>query len=248
MDIRVVAFSTAALFAVAAQIYVFRLVLAGVYVGTPLPLVAVAALPLTLLAVLWRIGALRAVIAGWRGISRLQIFSTILLGSALHEYRSIVSINIEYDAFIFVGDQLKAFGLLLGFVAADGITGKDPDRRAVYALAILLHEAGLYDRTRIYATQRDASRMALLDAGIAAEISQTAGTFVCNHSFYGLMHELATNPALAGTRGGFIHVPWLPSQGQPSMPLEKIVAGLKVAIECALLTRSDIRKQAGALN
>jgi pyroglutamyl-peptidase len=89
---------------------------------------------------------------------------------------------------------------------------------------------------------------AMLDAGIAAEVSQTAGTFVCNHVFYGLMHELATSPGLAGTRGGFIHVPWLPAQGQPSMPLDKIVAGLQVAIGCALATRSDIRRAAGALD
>ena len=89
---------------------------------------------------------------------------------------------------------------------------------------------------------------AMQAAGIHAEVSQTAGTFVCNHAFFGLMHELATHPRLAGTRGGFVHVPWLPAQGQPSMPLDKIVAGLRIGIECALSTAHDIRQQAGALN
>ena len=93
-----------------------------------------------------------------------------------------------------------------------------------------------------------AMRAAILDAGIAAEVSQTAGTFVCNHAFYGLMHELATNASLKRTRGGFIHVPWLPQQGLPSMPLDQIVAGLKVGIECALRTKHDIHAEAGALN
>jgi pyroglutamyl-peptidase len=93
-----------------------------------------------------------------------------------------------------------------------------------------------------------AMHKALTDAGIAAEVSQTAGTFVCNHAFYGLMHLLATLPELAHTRGGFIHVPWLPEQGQPSMRLEEIVQGLRVAIDCALATATDIRVQAGALN
>ena len=88
----------------------------------------------------------------------------------------------------------------------------------------------------------------LLAEGINAEVSQTAGTFVCNHVFYGLMHELATKHGLRRTRGGLIHVPWLPAQGQPSMRLEEIVQGLKVAIACALVTAQDIRKQAGALN
>ena len=84
--------------------------------------------------------------------------------------------------------------------------------------------------------------------GIRCDVSQSAGTFVCNHVFYGLMHALATRPSLAGTRGGLVHVPWLPQQGQPSMALEDIVRGLGAAIECALTTEHDIRKQAGALN
>ena len=89
---------------------------------------------------------------------------------------------------------------------------------------------------------------ALIAEGINAEVSQTAGTFVCNHAFYGLMHLLATEPALRATRGGFVHVPWLPSQGQPSMRLDEIVGGLRVVIACALSTRTDIRLEAGALN
>jgi pyroglutamyl-peptidase len=88
----------------------------------------------------------------------------------------------------------------------------------------------------------------LLDAGINAEVSQTAGTFVCNHVFYGLMHELACDPQLRSTRGGLVHVPWLPEQGQPSMRLDEVVHGLQLAIGCALTTRGDIRVQAGALN
>jgi len=88
---------------------------------------------------------------------------------------------------------------------------------------------------------------ALLDAGIRAEVSQTAGTFVCNHTFYGLMHLLA-QPRWRGVRGGLVHVPWLPEQGQPSMRLDEIVRGLELATACALATRHDIRRQAGALS
>jgi pyroglutamyl-peptidase len=88
----------------------------------------------------------------------------------------------------------------------------------------------------------------LLAAGINAEVSQTAGTFVCNHVFYGLMHELSTRPELRHARGGLVHVPWLPGQGQPSMRLDEIVEGLRLAVECALTTVTDIRKGAGALN
>ena len=79
-------------------------------------------------------------------------------------------------------------------------------------------------------------------AGIAAEVSQTAGTFVCNHVFYGLMHELSKAPKSTAkrlSRGGFIHVPFLPEQGIPSMDLNDMVAGIRLAIETALLTAHD---------
>jgi pyroglutamyl-peptidase len=87
----------------------------------------------------------------------------------------------------------------------------------------------------------------LIAEGINAEVSQTAGTFVCNHVFYGLMHELASRHDLKRTRGGLIHVPWLPGQGQPSMRLDEIVQGLKVAIGRALVTVEDVHREAGAL-
>ena len=93
-----------------------------------------------------------------------------------------------------------------------------------------------------------AMRAALLEAGIAAEVSQTAGTFVCNHVFYALMHALANDSALQGVRGGFIHVPWLPQQGNPSMPLADLTRGLRLAIQVALTTGTDIRQAAGQLS
>ncbi|MES2482700.1 MAG: pyroglutamyl-peptidase I [Pseudomonadota bacterium] len=91
-----------------------------------------------------------------------------------------------------------------------------------------------------------AMMLAVRSAGVQAEVSQTAGTFVCNHVFYGLMHELATRRALRGTRGGFVHVPWLPSQGTPGMPLEEMVRGLREALRCAVATQTDARVGAGA--
>jgi pyroglutamyl-peptidase len=89
---------------------------------------------------------------------------------------------------------------------------------------------------------------ALQHAGIAAEVSQTAGTFVCNHVFYGLMHELATRRGFKRCRGGFVHVPWLPGQGQPNMATEELVRGLRVAIAAALATTTDIAQGAGAVS
>jgi pyroglutamyl-peptidase len=89
---------------------------------------------------------------------------------------------------------------------------------------------------------------ALRDAGIPAEVSQTAGTYVCNHVFYGLMHALRTTPAV---RGGFIHIPFSPEQaarhpGAPSLPVDIATAALRIALSTALATREDRRIAAGA--
>lgn len=84
---------------------------------------------------------------------------------------------------------------------------------------------------------------AVLAAGVAGEVSQTAGTFVCNHVLYGLLHFLARQP---GARGGFIHVPWLPDQGQPGMELRDMVRGVHAALWAAVLTHKDVALGAGA--
>ncbi len=90
--------------------------------------------------------------------------------------------------------------------------------------------------------------LALQREGIVAEVSQTAGTFVCNHVFYGLMHLLATERGFRRSRGGFMHVPWLPEQGAPSMPLADMTRGLQWAVRTALATRTDAVVGAGSLD
>ncbi|MDQ0017821.1 pyroglutamyl-peptidase [Variovorax boronicumulans] len=90
-------------------------------------------------------------------------------------------------------------------------------------------------------------------AGLPAAVSNSAGTFVCNHIFYALMHRLATRPALAHTRGGFVHVPYLPEQaaskpGVASMALAAQVEAFRVAIRTALTVRDDVRETAGRLH
>jgi pyroglutamyl-peptidase len=79
---------------------------------------------------------------------------------------------------------------------------------------------------------------------IPAAVSQTAGTFVCNHVFYELMHLLRSR---RGTRGGFIHVPFLPGQtkDQPSLTLAVMTQAVEVAIATALRHRRDGRETGG---
>lgn len=83
------------------------------------------------------------------------------------------------------------------------------------------------------------------ERAIPASVSQTAGTFVCNHVFYGLMRALARRK---GVRGGFVHVPFLPEQaarGEPSLALDTMIEALAVAVEVALTTKRDRREAGG---
>ena len=87
---------------------------------------------------------------------------------------------------------------------------------------------------------------ALRDAGHPAELSNSAGTFVCNHVFYGLQHALRTRRAV---RSGFMHLPLLPEQaqaGQATMPLTQMIDGTALALATALRWRAgDVRVTEG---
>lgn len=82
---------------------------------------------------------------------------------------------------------------------------------------------------------------ALNEAGITSSISNSAGTFVCNHLMYSILHYAAEKYPKMCT--GFIHVPFLPEQAVgknencPSMPLDIIVRGLEIALETVAKTK-----------
>ena len=76
---------------------------------------------------------------------------------------------------------------------------------------------------------------ALKAAGIRSEVSNTAGTFVCNHLMYCVLHYVSENGL--NIPAGFIHVPFIPEQtagktpAPPSMPLETIAEGIGLALQ-----------------
>ena len=87
---------------------------------------------------------------------------------------------------------------------------------------------------------------------IPASISNTAGTFICNHVCYGVAH-LAAQRTAAGKpmKSGFIHIPFLPEQAigkpalTPSMSLETIVSGITHALEAIVEHSFDIKVSGG---
>jgi pyroglutamyl-peptidase len=90
---------------------------------------------------------------------------------------------------------------------------------------------------------------ALREAGHPAEVSNSAGTFVCNHVFYGLQHALARRRSV---RSGFMHLPLLseqvrPGAPQPSLPLATMIDGVTLALRTALRTGADLHSAEGSV-
>lgn len=89
---------------------------------------------------------------------------------------------------------------------------------------------------------------------IPASISNTAGTFICNHVCYGVAHLAAARTAAGKPmKSGFIHIPLLPEQAigkpvlTPSMSLETIISGITHALEAIVEHSSDIKVSGGKI-
>ncbi|BBX56978.1 Pyrrolidone-carboxylate peptidase [Mycobacterium shottsii] len=107
----------------------------------------------------------------------------------------------------------------------------DPDGPVAYHATVPVHEMVL----------------AMRAAGFPADVSDAAGTFVCNHLMYGVLHHIATQNL--PIRAGCVHLPCLPmvaaldrNLGVPSMSVETAVAGLVAGIEAAVHHSADTRE------
>ena len=92
---------------------------------------------------------------------------------------------------------------------------------------------------------------AMRTTGVPAELSNTAGTYVCNHLMYGVLHLLAATGREA--RAGFVHVPYSEAQvldkaGLAAMSLESMTRGVEAGIAAAAAHARDIRTTEGTLD
>lgn len=87
----------------------------------------------------------------------------------------------------------------------------------------------------------------IAEEGIPAEVSYSAGTFVCNHVFF-----TALETAASATRVGFVHVPWsvehAPTADAPTLPLADIVRALEIAVRTSLDVTADEKVSAGTVH
>ncbi|CCN80906.1 pyrrolidone-carboxylate peptidase [Vibrio nigripulchritudo ATCC 27043] len=88
---------------------------------------------------------------------------------------------------------------------------------------------------------------ALNNQDVPASVSNTAGTYVCNHLFYGIQHYLRDSVI----RHGFVHIPLLPEQAEelnmPGMALDTIVKGLELFAQTCIDFEEDIVETEGAI-
>lgn len=96
-----------------------------------------------------------------------------------------------------------------------------------------------------------AMAISMREAGVPAEVSNTAGTYVCNHLMYGVLHHLAASGTK--TRAGFIHVPYSEDQvidkrAMPAMSIASMVKGIEAAIAAARRHRHDLPVSEGTFD
>lgn len=150
------------------------------------------------------------------------------------------------DVIICVGQAGGRFGLSLERVGINLNEARIPDNEGNQPMGTPVYADG--ETAYFSSLPLKGILKSLHDKNIPSEISYTAGTYVCNHVLYGLMHMI--NNVFPEKRGGFIHVPFLPQQvinkkNVPSMSLDMISLGLKTCIQACIQYDEDIQYPSG---
>lgn len=136
-----------------------------------------------------------------------------------------------YDAVLAIGQAGGRFDLTPERVGINVDDARIADNKGNQPIDEVIQEDG----APAYFSNMPVKRLtqAIKDAGVPASLSNTAGTFVCNHVLYQLGYLHATT--FPYIQFAFIHVPFIPEQvtnkpNTPSMALDTIVKGLEAAI------------------
>ena len=92
---------------------------------------------------------------------------------------------------------------------------------------------------------------AIKNKGLPSTLSNSAGTFVCNHVMYGVLYYI--HKEFPNVRGGFIHVPFITDQvvtkpNVASMALADITEALESAVEAIVKNQKDIHAIGGEIH
>ena len=155
--------------------------------------------------------------------------------------------DVKPDAVLSVGQAGGRPGITMERIAINVDDARIPDNISQQPI----DEAIQLDGEAAYFTTLPIKRIvkAIREAGIPAEVSNSAGTFVCNHIMYQAL--FAATKADKPFKAGFIHIPFIPEQttDKPSLPLEESTKALQIAIETIrdYLNDEDIKVQEGAI-
>lgn len=157
-------------------------------------------------------------------------------------------LKINPDVVISIGQAGGRFGITPERVAINIDDARIEDNEKNQPIDLPIYEDGeaaYFSNLPVKAIVKE-----MIENGIPASLSNTAGTFVCNHVMYGVLY--LANKKYKNIRAGFIHVPYIPSQvinkpNTPSMALEDIVKGLELSIKAIVLNEKDIKTLGGAI-
>ena len=155
--------------------------------------------------------------------------------------------DVKPDAVLSVGQAGGRAGITMERIAINVDDARIPDNICQQPI----DEAIQLDGEAAYFTTLPIKRIvkAIREAGISAEVSNSAGTFVCNHIMYQAL--FAATKADKPFKAGFMHIPFIPEQttDKPSLPLEESTKAVQIAIETIrdYINDEDIKVQEGAI-
>ena len=155
--------------------------------------------------------------------------------------------DVKPDAVLSVGQAGGRPGITMERIAINVDDARIPDNISQQPI----DEAIQLDGEAAYFTTLPIKRIvkAIREAGISAEVSNSAGTFVCNHIMYQAL--FAAIKADKPFKAGFMHIPFIPEQttDKPSLPLEESTKAVQIAIETIrdYINDEDIKVQEGAI-
>ncbi len=155
--------------------------------------------------------------------------------------------DVKPDAVLSVGQAGGRPGITMERIAINVDDARIPDNNSQQPIDEVIQGDG----EAAYFTTLPIKRIvkAIREAGIPAEVSNTAGTFVCNHIMYQAL--FAATKTDKPFKAGFMHIPFIPEQttDKPSLPLKESTKALQIAIETIrdYLHDEDIKVQEGAI-
>ena len=155
-------------------------------------------------------------------------------------------VEINPDIVIAVGQAGGRFGVTPERVAINVTDARIPDNEGNQPI----DEPIFADGDAAYFSNLPVKAMVqeIKNAGYPTSLSNTAGTYICNHVMYGILYYIQKE--FPNVRGGFIHVPFAASQvvnkpNTPSMAIADITAAIEAAIKAAVEHQADIKAIGG---